>query len=327
MRNARVRVGLSLAAFLTLVACGDGATGSASSRSAQKPDGPYAVGFTTRTFVDPSRPTAAAGDAPARDSRTLPTKIWYPAAGAPGGEEQTDAPPALAEAPFALIVFAHGLTGVAEVYRQLYLPWAERGYVVAAPNFPLSSSSPDRPAIGEDYVNQPGDVSFLIDSLLALAADPEDPLHGLIDPDHIGVSGQSLGGFTTMGVGFHTCCADPRIDAAAPMAGRLAPYPGGEYFRDIETPILVLHGDADETVSYASGRAIYDAAPAPRFLVTILGGDHIIPYVAGPSEPLTEPVRLATLAFFDRYLKGRDSGLADLLAVDEIAVARLESEP
>jgi len=314
-------------AFALLAACGGG-VGTSSD-----PAGPFAVGVAQRTFVDETRPTAANGDVPAQDSRTLRTRIWYPAAGAQqrnaGGEliEVADAPPARTEGPFPLIVFAHGFQAVVEVYRQLYVAWAERGYVVAAANFPLSSSGNEGPPVFLDYVSQPGDISFLIDSMIAVSADRSDFFGGLVDAERIGAAGQSLGGFTTMGVAFHTCCADPRIDAAAPMAASLAEFPGGEYFTGIERPILVIHGDEDETVPYEAGREIFARANRPKYLVTILGGDHIVPYVASPREPLTEPVRLSSLAFFDRYLRGRRSAFQELLAVDDLLQARVEAEP
>src|SRR4029453_19518247 len=45
------------------------------------PVGAYAVGVTSKTFVDSTRPTDANGRAPALPTRTLLTAIYYP----PGG--------------------------------------------------------------------------------------------------------------------------------------------------------------------------------------------------------------------------------------------------
>jgi len=42
----------------------------------------------------------------------------------------------------------------------------------------------------------------------------------------------------------------------------------------LRAPLLVFHGDADETVPYAQGRAVFDAAPEPKTLFTIHGGRH-----------------------------------------------------
>jgi len=317
-----MRQRLALTCLLLVAACGDrsGATPSAAG------DGPFAVGTTEMTFVDTSRPTAANGDAPAKDSRTLFTRIYYPAVGMPASREVAGAVPATDDGPYPLVVFAHGFQAVSEVYRDIYLAWARAGYVVAAPDFPLSSSrSTNNRPVTSDYVNQPADLSFLIDRLLEASTRRDGVLGALIDPERIGASGQSLGGMTTMGLVFHTCCADRRIDAAIPMAGRLAAFPGGVYFGEgIDTPLLVVHGDDDQTVPYADGRAIFDAATGPRFLLTIVGGDHIVPYVAGPGNPLARPILDAVVAFSDFYLKGRADGLDRLRALGGLEHAQVE---
>src|SRR5207245_9066214 len=42
----------------------------------------------------------------------------------------------------------------------------------------------------------------------------------------------------------------------------------------LRAPLLVLHGDADETIPYAQGRALFAAAPEPKTFFTIRGGHH-----------------------------------------------------
>jgi fermentation-respiration switch protein FrsA (DUF1100 family) len=42
----------------------------------------------------------------------------------------------------------------------------------------------------------------------------------------------------------------------------------------LRAPLLVLHGDADEVVPHAQGRAVFDAAPGPKTFFTIRGGRH-----------------------------------------------------
>jgi fermentation-respiration switch protein FrsA (DUF1100 family) len=44
--------------------------------------------------------------------------------------------------------------------------------------------------------------------------------------------------------------------------------------RGLRAPLLVIHGDADEVVPYAQGRAVFDAAPEPKTLFTVRGGRH-----------------------------------------------------
>jgi MFS family permease len=113
------------------------------------------------------------------------------------------APPATGDGPFPLIVFAHGSGGLGDRYFGLLRAWAGAGYVVAAPRFPFATD-PDT-ASPDDYPNQPGDMSFLVDELPAAGSDGSDELAGLIDPERIGAAGHSLGGMTTLGLVANTC--------------------------------------------------------------------------------------------------------------------------
>src|SRR5205823_7649068 len=90
---------------------------------------------------------------------------------------------------------------------------ASHGYLVAAPDFPLSNGAAPGRATVADVPNQPGDLSFIIDQLLA------DATYGAsADGDHIGPSGLSLGGLTTLLATFHPRFRDPRILASLPIA-------------------------------------------------------------------------------------------------------------
>ena len=78
---------------------------------------------------------------------------------------------------------------------------------------------------------------------------------------------------------------------------------------------------------YSAGRRAYADAPPPRFLLTIVGGDHGGPYTGNPEDVRASLVADATLGFFDRYLKGAADGLARLQADGaNAALARLEQE-
>ena len=289
---------------LTVIGCGGG--GSAPMAA---PDGPFAVGSASFTFVDHSRPTAENNGVPAKDSRTLRTVVYYPSS---------------ADRRFPLIVFAHGFTGVGRIYNVILQAWAEAGYVVAAPDFPLSSGgTPGGPSSG-DYINQPADESFLIDELLEMNGDAASPLYGLIDPQRIGASGQSLGGMTTFGLAFNICCGDSRIRAAVPMAGQLAPFPGGEYDPSIGPPVLIIHGDVDDTVPYSSATEAYDLLLPPKLLLTHLGGGHVSPYVGSRSAPAVAATIESSIAFFDHFLKHERGARERLLDVGTRAGVVLE---
>lgn len=42
----------------------------------------------------------------------------------------------------------------------------------------------------------------------------------------------------------------------------------------VHAPLLVIHGDRDQTVPYPLGRRLYDAAPGPKTFWTVAGADH-----------------------------------------------------
>lgn len=291
--------------LLLLAACGDGGGGAL-----HQPDGTFAVADTTLTLIDASRPTAANGTAPVADTRTLRTAVFYPdAAGR-----------------FPLIVFAHGLGALGRIYSVILEAWAAEGYVVAAPDFPLSRATAPGAPVADDYVNQPADLSFVIDELLRLDADPRSVLHGRVDAAHVGAAGQSLGGLTTFGLTLDTCCRDPRVAAAVPMAGLLWPFPGGEYDGAIAPPTLVIHGDADDTVPYDAALMAYAVLQAPKALLTHVGGGHILPYVGSGDRIAQQATIDASTAFFDLYLKRERGARERLLAVGRRARVRLATD-
>jgi dienelactone hydrolase len=310
-RAAAGLIGLAL----VVAACGGG--GSSDDQSAPVPVPPrvaLTVDERTETFVDTSRTTEAHSTVAGAPTRTLVTRILTPAAGQAGR-------------PYPLIVFAHGSGGLGKGYDILLRTWAAAGYVVAAPAFPIARD--DSPA-GEwqlDLPKLPADMSFVIDQVLKLNADASSPLNGAVDPAQIGVAGHSMGGMTTLAVAGNTCCHDKRIKAAVVLAGRETPFGSGQFWNRIATPILLVHGDADYNVAYGDGRKAFTNAPPPRFLLTILNGDHGTPYTGNMADPQAALVTDATVDFFDHYLHGAADALARLQArVNVPAVAKLEQE-
>ena len=43
---------------------------------------------------------------------------------------------------------------------------------------------------------------------------------------------------------------------------------------DIDTPLLILHGTADQRVPFELGERVFEAAPLPKFMETYQGGEH-----------------------------------------------------
>ncbi|MFN8037530.1 MAG: hypothetical protein U0V73_16540 [Acidimicrobiia bacterium] len=270
----------------------------------------YAVGKRTETFVDTTRATPRNGTYPGAPSRTLSTTIYYPATGDPSEPAAAGAPVDRRGAPYPLVLFSHGVGARALFYEGLLRQWVRAGYVVAAPDYPLSNTQSPGGSTIRDVQHQPADASFVIDRVLALDA-ADGGLGGIVDPNRIGAAGHSLGAVTTFGLSYSECCADARIKAAIPMSG-VAVLGTSEFFRTHHAPLLLLHGDADETVPYQGSVDAYAKASAPKYFVTILGGGHSPPFLGLDQQPATLVVDGATLDFLDAYLKGRTSELARL---------------
>lgn len=279
-----------------VVGCGGASSSSLGPSGTLPVESGLAVSATTQTFVDPHHTTAANGSFPELPSRTLVTTIVWPT-----GQR----------GPFPLVVFSHGFTARPAGYLELLRQWAGAGYVIAAPAFPLTNGDAPGGPTQNDVVNQPSDVSFVITSMLALNGDPTNPWHDLIDGTRIGVAGHSAGAATTLGVALDTCCRDIRIRAAIILSGGAVSFPFGTYPAPDPTPVLFLHGTADDAIRFSSGLAAYHDAHPPKFFVTLHGSGHSDPYL-GDSTRADQVVTSSTIDFLDRYLKGSMLGLQRL---------------
>ena len=288
------------------------------------PIGTYAVGRVEETFVDDSRPTKAHADFPGAPSRTLHTTIYYPARGAPGDAVTADGTPDRRHGPYPMILYSHGNNSFGAEYEALLRQWASAGYVIAAPDYPLSNENGPGDADPSDVENQPADAHFVINRMLASNAKRSGTLSHLVDPKAIGASGHSLGAITTYRLVYEVCCRDTRVKAAATMSGAAGDPP--DYFSGISTPLLAEHGDADATIPYQSEADSYAKAGPPKYFLTLIGGAHSPPYRGG-GDPIPTAVAHVTLDYFDRYLK-HDKGALDRLRQDanQPGVATLQEQ-
>ncbi|WP_432985082.1 alpha/beta hydrolase family protein [Dactylosporangium sp. CA-233914] len=283
MRRRLLTAAVLLAALGGVAGCGDRAADvSAEASGAASPAESSAESFADASGTDAlaaaggASPTAAAratttapaansGKAPTqtftvasttftvtRAGRTLRTVVWYPKS---AGR-------------FPLVLWSHGLHGSPEGYSGVTQKIAAAGFVVAAPAYPFTNDKAN-PFNQNDMANQPADASAVITEVLKLDAQSGSPLAGHLDPAHVGAAGHSAGGYTTAGL-LSGSGRDGRIKGAVIVAGGSM---GGK-FSGAATPVLFIHGDADATVPYSSGKSLYDSCAWPKGLLTLLGGDH-----------------------------------------------------
>lgn len=210
-------------------------------------DGPLAVLRADFEWVDEGR-----------NNRPLSTSVWFPV-------DATD--------PVSLLVFSHGFMSSRFGCTYMAEHLASHGYVVVSADHPLTNAeAPDGPD-QFDVVNQPADITFLIDQTMKLGG-RSDALSDLkIDSDRIGAFGISLGANTVTLAGFHPIWRDPRIKAVVSIVGHGDVF-GRRFFENADIPFLMIAGTADAIVDYE-----VNAAPIPKRirtggLLTLEGATH-----------------------------------------------------
>lgn len=298
-------------------------TSSPSSPSAL--ERPYGVGLVEEVFVDDTRPTSGAAGRAEQPNRTVETTILYPANVGSDGGIADGAEPADRGGPFPLVVLGHGLGGNVEYLTPLAERWASAGYVVALPRFPLTRGDTPGGIDGADVQNQPGDVSFVIDEVLASAKRTDTPLAGLVDAGRIGAAGHSNGAITTLGVVANSCCRDRRIDTAIVLSGTPSPYADGAYDFDDMAPTMFVHGVHDQLVDYNQTVDTFNKASTPKALLTLEAADHS-DWLA-PTNEAFDVTAQATIDFLDGYLRDDPTAIERLGSDQSPAVATMHFSP
>ena len=272
-RVFKILVGLALMIALLLMVLSSGRQpepfAEASESAARLLPGPHPVHRYDEEFIDDSRVTDANDDFPGEPVRRMAGTVWHPADNSDG--------------PYPLVVYSHGFSSVREGGEYLGRQLASLGYVVVAVNYPLTNFyAPGKPSV-KDVVNQPEDVSFLIDTLIAQSAQAGHQLQGMVDPERIGATGISLGGMTTTLATWHPALGDSRIRAALSIAGPTAQLTE-VFFEHRRVPFLMLAADIDALVPWRSNaKPVLELIPGSQ-LVTVLGGSHT--GFSGSSAPL-----------------------------------------
>ncbi len=258
---------------------------------------------------------------------------------------------------FPLVVVSHGYSNGPAAMTWLSENLASKGYVVAA----IRHDDPpitDRSKFVQPLLRRPLDIAFVALNLQrSLAA------QSLIDPQRTALIGYSMGGYGVLTAA--GASLDPKgpptqmipgglllpfvhggtledtvkvkglraVVAISPAGGGTLAAWGSEGLHSISVPLLLIAGDRDHTVSYASGaRAFFDqAVNAPRYLLTFEGAGHSIGLSPAPhamrkrlwdedwfEDPVWRAERVNAInahfitAFLDLYVKGDEMRAAYL---------------
>lgn len=318
------------------------------------------VNSSQRTFVDESRSIEAAFEFPGTPERRVDVTVWFP-------DASVDGAGSTGGAPWPLIVYSHGTYGYPANAMHFVDHLVRNGYIVAAPTFPLTSreSFTGIPmAAAKDVANQPADVSFVVDQLLQ--DDKFGPLIDAGKIGVAGHSlGAVTGYFLTYGAQIRDprIGANAMLGGGDPVQAVLSSDLGfdGVMHAPVPVPSLFLSAEHD-VFANLTGRpfAAYSRVEPPKHEVFIRGGNHIwfrdgkekhpdgknpdclffelnapgmqVPGCQAPVK-LVDPdvqkeiTRSALLNFFDAYLKGDASALAELRRTgDQFPAAEIRSE-
>jgi len=258
-----------------------------------------------------------------------------------------DAPPTGGGYP--LVVVSHGYSNATAAMTWLTENLASKGYVVAA----IRHDDPfitDTSRFPQLLLRRPLDIAFVTRTLQERLG-----VQHLIDPKKIALVGYSMGGYgvlTSAGAtldptgpltkmvpgglllpyvrgaresGAITVAGLKAVVAISPAGGGTLAAWGSDGLKGIQAPLLLIAGDNDRTVNYATGaRMIFDAASGTtRYLLTFKGAGHAIGLNVAPSsmrsrlwdedwfeDPIWRKERVSAInahfitAFLDRYVKG-----------------------
>jgi predicted dienelactone hydrolase len=263
--------------------------------------------------------------------RQVPLKIYYPQQVHPGG--------------YPVVIFSHGAELSKDRYGYLGRFWAENGYVVihithledgsifikhgkllvSGSWVPYTKAAEDA-VIDSPGVNRPLDISFVIDSLSAIAtAVPE--LGDRMDRTRIGVAGHSFGAYTVMavaGAAIHQRAGgtrnfgDPRIKVFIAMS--LFGPEKSDSWASITCPMLTINGSKE---SESVLKSFNSMPPGEKYCVTVTGVKHTDFFDDRlDGTPYHEFIERVGLAFWETALRENDpsaAGFARALAAEGIA--------
>ncbi len=106
---------------------------------------------------------------------------------------------------------------------------------------------------------------------------------GGYSPDQILVYGRSVGGGSALALADQVPVGGVILESTFTSAFRVvAPipllpfdkFPNLARIRRLSVPLLVIHGEADNTIPVSHGRRLYEAAPGPKAALWVPGADH-----------------------------------------------------
>jgi predicted dienelactone hydrolase len=191
-----------------------------------------------------------------------------------------EAPMRTADGPYPLVLFSHGAFGVRfqSMFFTTYL--ASHGYVVVSPDHSgntlydmIKAGGYSLDPVIESAFNRPLDITHLLDLMLEWNLTPGDFYEGTIDPERIGITGHSFGGYTCFVSGFED---QDRVKVVVPMAPATQQMAVlGYEIEEFLQPTLMIAGGMDNTLDTQKDmRDGYAKLTCPRAYMEFPTGGH-----------------------------------------------------
>jgi predicted dienelactone hydrolase len=225
-------------------------------------------------------------------ARSRSVYLWYPSATAArrhdynGQIGHVAAEGVVAKGTHPLILFSHGFLGAADQTIFLMEELARHGYIVAAVNHADASTTRRAKPVAwpnfvdakswdeKKYLDRKEDLVALLDHLLALHHQRGAPLHGRIDEGAIGAAGDSLGGYTVLGlVGARPAWRDARVRAALLLSPFATPYLTQGDLGAIRAPVMLQGGTLDWGITPFL-LPIYDRLRTTKYFLVLKNETH-----------------------------------------------------
>ncbi len=183
------------------------------------------------------------------------------------------------DGPYPLIIFSHGAFGVRfqSLFFTQYL--ASHGYVVVCPDhvgntlwdmIDMGGYSMD--PVVESAFDRPLDVTHLIDLMLQWNVTKKNFYEGTIDPERVGMSGHSFGGYTSFVQSFE----DDRVKIALTMAPATQQLIVWNYdMAKFPVPMMIMAGGLDNTLDTEKDmRQAYENLGTPKYYFELMTAGH-----------------------------------------------------
>ena len=311
--------------------------------------GPHAIGVQTLEFVHKAQVNVALSQPGVSHvyDRALTVEVWYPAVSSTqqskgvytvmtrdgvtsallAGQAVRNAVPLRDGAAFPFVLISHGFPGNRFLLSHFAEHLASHGFVVASVDH-VGSLYEDATLFASTLLHRPLDQLFVLNEITRLSMSSEHFLYQLVDTDHCGLIGYSMGGYgvlNVLGAGFSAQSVhfpmsprngelairqhgDPRYlathDARIKAGIAIGPWGMNAGFWDadglagVRTPLLFMAGDQDDISGYETGvKAIFEGTiNAERYLLTFEGANH------NAAAPIPAPVETwSNKESFDHY--------------------------